>query len=37
MRYFSKKVNYNLNKIVIIRNKEVSYKIHCDGLPGRII
>ena len=35
--YFGKRVNYNLNRIVIIRNKEVGYEIHQDGLPGYII
>ena len=37
MRHFGKRVNYNLNGIVTIRNKEVGYKIYCDGLPGCII
>ena len=37
MRYLSKKVNYNPNRVITIRNREVSYEIHCDGLPGRII
>ena len=37
MRYFHKRVNHNLNGVVIIRNKEVNYKIHYNGFPGRII
>ena len=37
MYYFGKRVNYDLNRIVIIRNREVGYEIHCDGLLGRIM
>ena len=37
IRHFGKKVNYNPNGVAIIRNKEVGYKIHRDGLPGRVI
>ena len=37
MHYFGKRVNYNLNGIVIIRNKEVNYEIYCDGLPRCIM
>ena len=37
MRHFSKKVNHDLNRVAIIQNKEVGYKIYYDGLPGRII
>ena len=37
MRYFNKGVNHNPNRVVIIRNKEVGYEIHRDGLPRRII
>ena len=32
MRHFGKRVNHNPNKVAIIRNREVGYKIHCDGL-----
>ena len=37
MHYFGERVNYNLNGVVIIRNKEVGYKIYCDGLLRRVI
>ena len=37
MRHLGKKVNHNPNGVVIIRNKEVGYKIHRDRLPGYII
>ena len=37
MHHFSKKVNHNLNRVVTIRNREVGYKIYCDGLLGRIM
>ena len=37
MRHFNKRVNYDLNGVVIIRNREVGYKIYYDGLPGRVI
>ena len=37
MRYFGKRVNYNLNGVATIRNKEIDYKIYRDGLPRRII
>ena len=37
MRHFGERVNYNPNGVVIIRNREVGYKIHCDGLPGRVM
>ena len=37
MRYLGKRVNHDPNGVVTIRNKEVNYKIHRDGLPGRVI
>ena len=37
MRYFGKGVNYDPNRVVIIRNREIGNKIHRDGLPGCII
>ena len=37
MRHFGKRVNHNLNGVVIIRNKEVGYKIYRDGLLRRVI
>ena len=37
IRYSGKGVNYNLNGVVIIRNREVGYEIYRDGLPGCIM
>ena len=37
MRHLGERVNYDLNGVVIIRNKEVGYKIYRDGLPGRVM
>ena len=37
MRHFGKRVNHDLNGVAIIRNREVSYKIHCNGLLGCIM
>ena len=37
MYYLGEKVNHDLNRVVTIRNKEVGYKIHCDGLPGCVM
>ena len=37
MRHFSKRVNHDPNGVATIWNKEVGYKIHRDGLPGRVI
>ena len=37
MRYFGKGVNYDLNGVVTIRNREVGSEIYCDGLPGCIM
>ena len=33
MCHLGERVNYNLNGVVIIRNKKVGYEIYCDGLP----
>ena len=35
--YFGEKFNHDPNGVVIIRNKEVGYKIYRDGLPRRIM
>ena len=37
MRHFGEKVNHDLNGVITIRNKEVNYKIHRNGLPGRVM
>ena len=37
MRYFGERVNYDPNGVAIIRNREVGYKIHRDGLPRRVM
>ena len=37
MRHFGKRVNHDPNGVATIRNKEVGYKIHRDGLPGRVM
>ena len=37
MRHFGERVNHDPNGVATIRNKEVGYKIHCNGLPGRVM